>query len=49
MTEYKSYLTTAGISLVVSSLVVLANNLYLYRHACKKQNQESVQTAQVTN
>ncbi len=41
MTEYKSYLISAGISLVVSSFVVLANNFYLYKHACKKELKES--------
>jgi len=37
MSNYNQYLVTAGISLVVSSVVVLANNLYLYKHACKKE------------
>ena len=37
MPDYNSLFVTAGISLAVSSLVVLANNFYLYRHACKKQ------------
>ncbi len=37
MPDYKSYLVTASISLAVSSLVVLANNFYLYKHACKKE------------
>jgi hypothetical protein len=36
MVEFKSYLITAGISFTVSSIVVLANNYYLYKHACKK-------------
>jgi hypothetical protein len=37
MTEYKSYLVTAGISLAISSFVVFVNNIYLYKHACKKE------------
>ena len=40
MTEYKSYLVTAGISLAVSSFVVFVNNIYLYKHACKKEQKE---------
>ncbi len=38
MSDYKSLLTMGGVSLVVSTLVVLANNIYLYKHACKKPN-----------
>ena len=41
MVEYKSYLVTAGISLAVSSVVVLLNNLYLYKHTCKKNIEEN--------
>ena len=37
MSDYKPYLVTAGISLAVSSVVVLVNNFYLYKHACKKE------------
>jgi hypothetical protein len=37
MSNYNSYLITAGISLAVSSVVVLVNNFYLYKHACKKE------------
>jgi len=40
MTDYNSLFVTAGISLAVSSLVVLANNFYLYRHACKKEKEK---------
>lgn len=40
MTDYNSLFVTAGISLAVSSLVVLANNFYLYRHACKRELEE---------
>ncbi len=36
MSDYKSLLTMGGVSLVVSTLVVLVNNVYLYKHACKK-------------
>lgn len=43
--DYKSFFYTSGISLMVSSVVVLANNYYLYRHACKKSNN----TTQVCN
>jgi len=32
--------STAGVSLVVSSLVVLVNNYFLYKHCCPKQNKE---------
>ena len=35
MTE-NSFLHTAGISLAVSTFVVLVNNYILYRHSCKK-------------
>lgn len=31
MTEYKSLLFTAGVSLVVSTCVVLINNYYLFK------------------
>jgi hypothetical protein len=41
MSDYKSYLVTASISLAVSSLVVLANNFYLYKHACKKELEQN--------
>jgi hypothetical protein len=41
MPDYNSLFVTAGISLAVSSLVVLANNFYLYRHACKKELKEN--------
>ena len=36
METSKSLLTTAGISLIVSTAVVLVNNFFVYRHACKK-------------
>jgi hypothetical protein len=36
MENSKSRLTTAGISLLVSTAVVLVNNFFMYRHACKK-------------
>jgi len=32
----RELLSTAGISLAVSSLVVLFNNYFLYRHCCPK-------------
>ena len=32
----KSLLTTAGISLLVSSAVVMVNNFFVYRYHCKK-------------
>jgi hypothetical protein len=41
MTDFKFYCVTAGISLAVSSVVVLVNNLYLYKHACKKNENEN--------
>jgi hypothetical protein len=41
MSEYKSLFVTSGISLLISTAVVLANNYYLYRHACKKTQSES--------
>lgn len=31
-----SFLHTAGISLTISTFVVLVNNYILYRHSCKK-------------
>jgi hypothetical protein len=34
---YRDLLTTSGISLVVSSVVVLLNNYFLYRHCCKTE------------
>ena len=37
MENSKSLLTTAGISLIVSTAVVLVNNFFVYRHSCKKQ------------
>lgn len=37
----RDLLSTAGISLAVSSLVVLVNNYFLYRHCCPKQNKKS--------
>jgi len=36
----REIVTTTGISLVVSSLVVLVNNYVLYRHCCHKNKQE---------
>ena len=36
METSKSLLTTAGISLLVSTAVVLVNNFFMYRHACNK-------------
>lgn len=32
----RELLSTAGISLAVSSIVVLFNNYFLYRHCCAK-------------
>lgn len=32
----RELLSTAGISLAVSSFVVLVNNYFLYRHCCPK-------------
>ena len=32
----KSLITTAGISLLVSSAVVMVNNYFFYRYHCKK-------------
>lgn len=33
-----SFLYTTGISLAVSTIVVLVNNYILYRHSCKKSS-----------
>jgi hypothetical protein len=33
----RELLSTAGISLAVSSFVVFVNNYFLYRHCCPKQ------------
>ena len=33
----KSLITTAGISLIVSTTVVMINNYFFYRYHCKKQ------------
>ena len=33
-------LSTAGISLVVSSLVIIVNNYFLYKHLCPQQNKD---------
>ncbi len=38
-----SFLHTAGISLAASTFVVLVNNYFLYRHSCKKTNQNQKQ------
>ena len=38
METSKSLLTTAGISLMVSTAVVLVNNYFFYKYVCKKQS-----------
>ena len=36
-------LSTAGISIAVSSFVVLVNNYFFYRHCCPKQDKKNVE------
>jgi hypothetical protein len=42
MFDYKQVLTTTGISMVVSSLMIMLNNYMLYKHACPKKNHNQV-------
>lgn len=40
--DYKQFLATTGVSVVVSSLIIMLNNYVLYKHACPKRNPHQI-------